>query len=165
MEFERRAFEFSQTAAGTLEGIIVPYGVPSRIAGVFSEEFRAGAMRYGDGVLVNRQHDRAKPLARLGYGLALTDGADALRARLTLPDTVDGRDVRELVKAGVLRGFSAEFRAIAEDWPSPETRIITEAELGGIAVVDDPAHEGSIIEEVRARIADASMMANWRWHF
>ena len=165
MKMERRAFEFSQTAAGALEGIVVPYGVPSPIEGVFTEEFRAGAMRYGDGVLVNRQHDRAKPLARLGYGLTLDNGKDALRARLTLPDTVDGRDVRELVKAGVLRGFSAEFLAIREDWPSPDTRIITEAELGGIAVVDDPAHEGSIIEEVRARIADASMMANWRWYF
>ena len=164
MEFERRAFEFRQTEAGTLEGVVIPYGVPSPIAGVFTEEFRAGAMRYGAGVLVNRQHDRSRPLARLGYGLALVDGKDALRASLTLPDTVDGRDVRELVKAGVLRGFSAEFKAIAEDWPAPDQRIITAAELGGLAVVDDPAHSGSIIEEVRARIADASMMATWRWY-
>ena len=161
---ERRAFEFRQTEAGTLEGIVIPYGVPSPIAGVFTEEFRAGSMRFGDGVLVNRQHDRSRPLARLGYGLALTDSADALRASLTLPDTVDGRDVRELVKAGVLRGFSAEFKAIAEDWPRPDQRIITEARLGALAVVDDPAHSGSIIEEVRARIEHQTIMANWRWY-
>ena len=156
---------FDQTEAGTLEGIVVPYGVPSQIEGVFSETFQPGSMRYGDGVLVNRQHDRSRPLARLGYGLALDNGANALRASLTLPDTVDGRDVRELVKAGVLRGFSAEFSAIAEDWPTPDTRIITEAELGALAVVDDPAHSGSIIEEVRARIEHANILANWRWYF
>ena len=166
MKLERRAFEFRQTDSGALAGIVIPYGAPSRIAGVFTEEFRPGSMRYADGgVLVNRQHDRAKPLARLGHGLTLTDGPDALRATLTLPDTADGRDVRELVKAGVLTGFSAEFQSVAEDWPAPDTRIVTDATLHAIGVVDDPAHESALIAEVRARLKHSETLNNWRWYF
>ncbi|MDE0002707.1 MAG: HK97 family phage prohead protease [Rhodospirillaceae bacterium] len=103
-------------------------------------------------MVANRQHDRARPLARSGRGLALEDSPEALRAALELPDTVDGREVRTLVELGVLTGFSAEFRTIRDEWPSPTERIIYEAELFGLAVVDDPAHTGAVIEEARARL-------------
>ena len=150
--FERRAVEFREAAPGVIEGVLIPYGVPSRIGGVFDEEFRAGSVRIGD-VLANRQHDRSRPLARIGHGLTLTDAQDALRARIVLPDTQEGRDTGVLVSAGVLRGLSAEFRAIRDEWPSPTRRIVHEAELRGLAVVDSPGHEGAVIEEVRARLA------------
>ena len=154
MDAERRAVEFREVSPGVIEGILIPYGVPSRIGGVFDEEFRAGSVRIGD-VLANRQHDRTRPLARIGHGLTLTDASDALRARLELPDTVEGRDTRTLVALGVLRGLSAEFRTIQDEWPSETRRIIHQAELRGLAVVDDPGHTGAVIEEVRARLADA----------
>lgn len=151
---ERRAVAFRATAAGTVEGVLIPYGAPSMIGGVFSETFRPGSVRWGSGVLANRQHDRARPLARLGHGLTLADGPAELRATLTLPDTADGRDVRALIDSAVLRGLSAEFRAVRDEWPSPSERVIHEAELRGLAVVDDPGHESALIEEVRARLAE-----------
>ena len=103
---ERRAFEFrASDDGGTVEGIVVPYGQPARIAD-FTERFLPGSLSFGD-VIANRQHDRHRPLARTnGGGLTLTDSATELRARIELPDTQDGRDVRELVRLGVLRGLS-----------------------------------------------------------
>ena len=152
MKTERRAVEFRATAAGVIEGVVIPYGTASRIGGVFDEVFEAGAMRFAR-VVANVQHDRARPLARLGHGLTLTDSAAELRARIELPDTTEGRDARALIEAGVLTGLSAEFRAVREDWPAPDRRVIYEAELRGLAVVDDPAHETALIAEVRARMA------------
>ena len=149
---ERRAVEFRATDAGQLEGVLVPYNIPSRIGGVFNEEFAAGGIRIMPGLLANRQHDRARPLARLGHGLTITDNGVEVRAALTLPDTTEARDVRALVEAGVLRGFSAEFRTISEDWPAVDRRVIREAELMGLAVVDNPAHESALIAEVRAKM-------------
>ena len=149
---ERRAVEFRATDAGVIEGVLIPYSTPSRIGGVFNEEFAPGSVRIMAGLLVNRQHDRSRPLARLGHGLAITDTGAEVRASLTLPDTGEARDVKALVEAGVLRGFSAEFRAIAEDWPAVDRRVIRDAELLGLAVVDDPAHESALIAEVRAKV-------------
>ena len=160
-KLERRAVEFRAVAPGIIEGIVIPYGARSRIAGVFDETFEPGSVRFGS-VLVNRQHDRARPLARSGHGLTLEPTDTALRARVELPDTAEGRDTRTLVEMGVLRGFSAEFRAVREDWPSPTERIIREAELTALAVVDDPAHSGAVIEEVRARVAEAERRAQSR---
>ena len=34
---ERRAFPFSVTSTGVLEGVLIPYGDPIRIGGVFDE--------------------------------------------------------------------------------------------------------------------------------
>ena len=149
---ERRAVEFRQSAPGVVEGIVIPYGVPSLIGGVFSETFRPGSLSLPDGLIANRQHDRSRPLARAGHGLTLDDTATALRASLTLPDTQEGRDTRALVDSGVLRGFSAEFIAVQAEWPDATTRIIHEARLTALAVVDDPGHEGAIISEVRAAL-------------
>ena len=153
---ERRAVAFRQAGPGVLEGVLVPYGVRAAIAGVFGETFQPGALRWSGSVLANVQHDRARPLARLGHGLALEDGADALRATVTLPETTEGRDTRALVEAGVLTGFSAEFRAVREEWPSETERIVHDAELLGLAVVDDPAHETALIAEIRAKLDAAA---------
>ena len=149
---ERRAVEFRATDAGVIEGVLIAYGVASRIGGVFDETFAPGSVRVLPGALANRQHDRARPLARLGQGLAITDDGKEVRAAITLPDTTEARDVRALVDAGVLRGLSAEFVTSDESWPAPDQRLITSAELRGLAVVDDPAHESSLIAEVRARL-------------
>ena len=131
---ERRAFEFRESGEGVIGGVVIPYNSPGKVGG-FTERFLPGSVTFGD-VIANRQHDRAKPLARTdGGGLVLSDSTEALRARIDLPDTVDGRDVRELVQRKVLRGLSAEFRVQRDAWEGQE-RIIHEATLSGIGVVD-----------------------------
>jgi len=149
---ERRAFEFRASDDGVLQGIVIPYNQAATI-GDFSEKFLPGSVQFSD-VIANRQHDRSKPLARTGMagGLSLTDGPDALRARIELPDTQDGRDVRALVKRRVLRGLSAEFRVQRDMWEG-RSRTIHAATLTGLAIVDKPGYGGATVAEVRAAVA------------
>lgn len=159
-ETERRAVEFRVSDAGTVSGVLIPYGISSKIGGVFSEEFKPGSVSFADsGPIVNLQHRRDRPLARLGHGLQLRDSDTALRAEIELPDTSDGRDARTLIDSGVLRGLSAEFRATRDEWPAPDRRVIHEATLTGLALVDDPGHESALIAEVRARLGKPSSPA------
>ena len=92
-------------------------------------------------------HDRARAIAvhRKGGGLSFEDTADALRVRLELPDTTEGRDVRVLVSRGILSGLSAEFKALKDEWRGTE-RTILSAELRGVGVVDVPGHETALVE-------------------
>ena len=64
-----------------------------------------------------------------------------MSAVLTLPDTIDGRRVQARIEAGWLTAFSTAFRAIAEEWPAPDRRIVRQARLVGLALVDRPEHE------------------------
>lgn len=165
MNVERRAVEFRQTDAGTLEGTVITYGAPSDIAGLFTERFQPGSISY-DRPIVNFQHDRAQPLAREGRGLILTNTATEMRAVVTLPDTTLGRDVRQLIDGEVLRGFSIEMQVLRDEFVGT-ARTIFEARMTGLGLVDDPAHDGSVIDEVRARIeaainrADSARLRYW----
>lgn len=141
-EVERRFVEFR--AVGTaIEGRAMRYGDVARL-GDYGERVMAGALSYSD-VVVNIQHDRTKVVARIGAGLDLVDGASELRASIDPPDTIYGRELRELLSAKLLRGLSIEFRAINDRWEGA-TRIIERAELTGIGVVDRPAYPDSYIE-------------------
>lgn len=139
---ERRYVEF-RAEGDTLSGVVMPYGTEARF-GSFRERFEPGSLRFED-VIVNLQHDRGKPVARTGAGLSLEDTPTALRASIALPDTVYGREARELVSARILRGFSVEFRAEEERWEQ-RTRIVTRAALTGIGIVDRAAYSDAQIE-------------------
>ena len=148
---ERRSFELRAAEDGTLSGVVIPYGQPTKIGG-FREQFAAGAVRFVD-VIVNRQHVRASAMARTGGGgLELEDSAEALRATISLPDTTEGRDVLALVRRGVLRGLSAEFRSVRETWDG-NLRTIREAILTGIGIVDSGAYAGATVAEIRENAA------------
>lgn len=143
MEAERRYAEF-RADGDTIAGPLMVYGDEARF-GDFSEVFEPGSLRYND-VIANLQHDRSRPVARSGAGLAITDGPEALRTTITLPDTSYAREARELVQARILRGFSIEFRAREERFEG-KRRIITRADLLGFALVDRPAYAGSVIAD------------------
>ena len=100
-------------------------------------------------VMLNQQHDRITPLARTGGGgLFLSDGPEALEIRADLPDTGAANDVLELVRKKVLRGLSIEFHAEAERIED-DLRIIEQAALVGVGVVDRGAYPGSTVEARR----------------
>ena len=153
----------SDGAPGVLSGVAIRYGDRAEIGpGVF-EKFEPGA--FGPDVaqsqiVVNRQHDRAAPLGRAGGLLSLVDTLIELRAELTLPTTRDGEDVAELVRQGVLRGFSIEFAAERDRIEGGNTRVVERAKLRGLSVVDDPAYEDSVVA-LRARFAGAEHWRRW----
>ena len=151
---ERRA-HFNIAAdlkAKRIGGIAVRYGDTASIGGQFYERIEPGAFGDIGDVVMNVQHDRGRPIARTGGGgLELTDEPDILRCVATPVDTQEGRDALLMVEHRVLRGLSIEFRCKREDFVD-DTRIVREAELVGLALVDRPAY-GESVAQVAARMA------------
>ena len=143
-----------------LSGVAITYGDTARI-GARAERFLPGALGADVGaldVLLNVQHDRGRVLARTGGGgLTLNDTAAALEVRAELPETRESEDTLALVDAKILRGFSLEFVALRERMEGP-TRVLVQARLVGLAVVDKPAYRASTIS---AR-AEVETPKRWR---
>ena len=167
MSIERRYRPLVDAGDRVLEGVAVPYGAVAHIGGQFHERFEPDSIRFDD-VVLNVMHDRSRPVARTPASLsfqALADGR-GLGVRAALVDTGDGRDAYRMVQAGILRGFSIEFRSLREH---PETvsgdvvRVIDEARLTGLAIVDTPAYDGASAE-ARALAERYAPPRRRRWH-
>ena len=129
-----------------LRGVGIRYGDVARTPWG-RETFQPGA--FGDvsrlDVRLNVQHNRDRLIARTPGTLQLADGPDALRVLATLPETREADDALTLVRAGVLRGLSLEFRA--GDAPIIDgVRTVRRAGLLAFGLVDTPAYGGSIVE-------------------
>jgi len=154
MTVERR-YAAIESDGRQVRGVAIKYGDAAQLPDGRRERVEAGAfaMMSGDCIL-NLQHDRARPLCREPATLTLTDSAESLRMHAELPDTSDGRDARELIRAGVLRGLSIEFRVTGERMEA-DTRVVERAELVGLALVDRPAYAESLIDRAaEVRMAD-----------
>ncbi len=148
---ERRAFPFSVTSTGVLEGVLIPYGDPIRIGGVFDETWEPHCLLLNN-LRANIRHDWHRPFSEFGKGLQARDGDDAMRAVLTFRDTPEARRARALVEAGALTAFSVEVRVLDEEWAAPDRRIVHQALITSLALVEKPEHESPPIDEVRARL-------------
>lgn len=147
---ERRAFAFALVSPGVIEGLVIPYGVPIRIGGVFTEIWEPHCLLLNN-IRVNVGHDWRRPFAGFGKGLRTKHGDDAMRMVLTLRDMPEARRARAMVETGALTAFSAEFRILDEEWPAPDRRIVRQALLIGLALVERAEHESPLIEEAGAR--------------
>ena len=146
--FERRYTELRQEGRRSLSGVAIRYGEIGQ-SPFGPERFEAGAFQPLGDVILNVQHDRARPLARSGGGgLTLEDSETALKVRADLPGTTEADNILELVKAGVLRGLSVEFKAVSERAEN-ETRIVEKAILKAVGIVDSGAYPGSNVEARR----------------
>ena len=141
IEYRFAPLEFRDDGA-VIEGVAMPYNSVARIMGAFGESVEPGA--FGDvaglDVILNRMHLRSEPIARTGKGgLTLTDSATELRLKAEIPTY--RADIRDMVSRGILAGFSVEMHVKAEDWPSPDRRIVKAARLTGIGLVDRAAYD------------------------
>ena len=153
IEYRFAALEIRAADGGVIEGKAMPYGSEADIAGLFKESVDAGAFGTIGDVILNRMHVRAEMLARTeGGGLTLEDGAERLWLRAEIPEY--RADVRDQVTRRILRGFSVEMEVKAEDWPSPDRRIIRAATLWGVGLVDRPAY-GDATAEIAKRAKEA----------
>ena len=161
LEFRFSLLEVRAADGGLIEGVVMPYGREADIAGVFRESVDAGAFGTIGDVILNRMHDRNEPLARTeGGGLTMEDGAERLFLRADIP--AYRADVRDQVKRRILRGFSVEMEVKAEDWPSPDRRIIRAATLWNIGLVDRPAYSEATAA-IAKRAEEACRAAPQRW--
>ena len=142
-----RRFSPGLTVEGRrLAGVGIAYGDVA-VLPFGRETFQAGA--FGplaeQDVILRFQHNRERAIARTPATMQLTDGPDALRMAAKLPNTRDADDALELVRAGVFRGLSLEFRAITAP-VIDGLRTVTGARLMGLGLVDTPAYGGSTVE-------------------
>ena len=147
-----------------LSGIAIRYGTVATLP-FGRETIDAGA--FGDvsqsDLILNRQHERGQPLARTdGGGLQVIDSPTELKLQADLPDTQAAREAITLIRAGVLRGFSIEFRAIRE-YVKDQIVHVAEGVLVGIALVDKPAYPDSQVFRHQSFDMEPNDCGNLRW--
>ncbi|NBN78686.1 HK97 family phage prohead protease [Microvirga tunisiensis] len=153
---ERRSFlrpleVRADQGAMTLTGYAAVFGQATDL-GPFREQIAPGAfsdtLRRSD-VRALFNHDASKVLGRVSAGtLRLTEDATGLSAEIDLPDTTDGRDVRELVRRGDVSGMSFGFRVLSDRWDFTDDdafRTIEAVELYEVSAVTFPAYDGTSI--------------------
>ena len=132
----------SRLSPGRLVGVLLRYGERAHDR---AERFARGALHWpAEGVVLNRQHRRDSPIARVVPEVV----GDEVRVDVPLPDTAAGRDAAAEVRAGLLPGLSVEFRALRSVYEGG-VRVIREASLLAAGLVDSPSYAGSTAE-VRA---------------
>ena len=137
-----------------LTGTAVRYGDEAEIPGIGRERFSVFAfdryLRHGRGTRLNVMHEPDLIVASTRRGdLTLHDGPGELRMVAELPAGDPFDRVLELVGDGLTRGLSVEFVAIEERRVN-DTRVVMQAALPGLGIVDDPCYPASGVE-VRAR--------------
>ena len=142
--FEIRQLEDeTRESPGRLAGTLLVYEERARDR---KEVFARGALTWpAEGILVNWQHDRSKPLLR---AIPFTDG-DSVKIDAPIPNTVLGRDAVTNIRAGVFGSMSIEFKSRSEGRRG-NLREIRSAFLGAAALVDAGAYGGAKVE-VRAK--------------
>ena len=125
---------------GRLAGTLLVYGEESRDGR--RHVFAADSLKWDPaGVVLNRQHNRGEPIARIMPAL---DG-NRIVIDHALPDTRAGRDAAVEIRSGLLRGLSAEVQVHADRMDGGGRRLIERAELVGAGLVDRAAFEGSTV--------------------
>ena len=142
---ERRYSALTAGAGRELSGTAITYGEVASLPWG-RERFEAGAWESLADIRMDVQHVRARIIARTGGGgLELSDGPEALRIRAVPEQTREAEDALRLVRRGVLRGLSIEFRA-TETRMERGIRIVERAELAAVSLVDSPAYPSSVPE-------------------
>lgn len=160
MKPEIRYAEVRAEADGrTVAGVALPWNREGRGPGGRRERFERGSIDLaGLDIALTVQHERAAPVARTGAGLALADEADGLMFRAELPETPRAEQALADVRAGLLRGASVEFVAVRET-VAGGVRVIRQARLVGLSLVDTPAYPDAGIE-ARERLPEPAA-ADW----
>ena len=146
-EVQYRYCEMEFDGKRTISGTAMRYGDIAVFEFGGKERFEPGAFAEvgGKDIILNFQHQRARPLARTGNGgLTLTDTPTELRLSAELPETRDADDALELVRAKVIRGLSVEF--VPKRWHvEGDTLVIERADLRNVAMVDRPQYKKSLL--------------------
>ena len=158
-EFRYAALTTVDAGSATFQGVLMKYNSVGE--GPFGKEvFLPGS--FGDlsqsSILLNIQHDRSRPIARTPDTMTLSDSNSALVLVAKPPPTREVQDAKLLVAAGILQGLSIEFNCKQQEMRDG-IRVVSRAELVGVAICDKPAFSESTVE---ARRAEARAMLGLR---
>jgi HK97 family phage prohead protease len=160
--------EFRRMAggAGVIAGYAAMFNRASVDLGGFREVLLPGAfastlakVRQGQhDVLALAEHDHRNLLGRMSAGnLTLDEDVSGLRFQLELPNTQLGRDVRELVGRGILRGMSFSFSVIRDAWSKEggkRLRAVHDLTMFEVSVVGSPAYPATSVAATRSNPAE-----------
>ena len=140
---------------------------PHLVERIHRGAFRGVAKR---DVVALAHHDQARPLGRVSAGtlkLALDD--QGLRFEVQLPETTDGRDVREQVRTGLVNGSSFGFMVRDENFASLTTRAgrlhirnLTDIDLFEVSPVTMPANPEGTTAELRCISVNLHTYKMWQ---
>jgi uncharacterized protein len=94
-------------------------------------------------VLAFYNHDSSQVLGKEGTNLELSVDARGLKFSLVLPDTSTGRDVKELIRSGILSGVSFGFTVDKDSWQvvgKEKIRTLESVTLYEISPTANPAY-------------------------
>ena len=131
-----------------LVGVLMPYGERAKDR---NEVFDRGSLKWPDGVVLRRQHNREQPILR--FTPIEVEGRLTIDA--PIPDTTAGRDALAEIRSGLFKGLSVEFRSIKEGIVGGVRRI-REAALVGAGLVDSPAYADATVEARAKAVRRAS---------
>lgn len=149
----RQAAEIREEDGGLrVEGYAAVFDEEADIGGMFREVIAPGAFRSAigrDDVVFLVNHD-GLPLARTRSGtLELSEDARGLRIDATLdPEDPDVRAISGKMRRGDLDKMSFAFYATRQEWDESgevPLRIVRDAELVDVSIVNFPAYEGTEI--------------------
>lgn len=148
---ERRTITGLELREGrTLVGVVVPYGVDTRI-GRYVESFAAGAFAGVDPNLVPLLAAHEHAALPIGRTVDLVEEARGLVGSFHVAETPKGDEVLALARAGVPLGLSVGFRPTQDRWNTDKTRVVrVRAQLAEVSVVGVPAYNDARVEAVRA---------------
>ena len=126
----------------TLTGAAVKYG---DVSPSHRERFERGAFNVSPDLAPTLGHRTGRVLA-YGSDVRVKDRADALIVSAHLPRTQIAHLALDGVKSGRYRGWSVEFIARRESRDTDGVRVISSADLPGLALVDHPSYPGSMVE-------------------
>ncbi|HEU0194653.1 MAG TPA: HK97 family phage prohead protease [Gaiellales bacterium] len=141
-----------------LEGCIVPYGEATKVSDggpAYFELFEPGCfrkqLRAADKLELRYEH-RDDLGSSVGVGRALHEEASGLYGEFTVHQGAFGDQALELVRSGVLPGFSVEFRDRFAQWRKVgETVVRSSCELFSVGLVRKPAYQGALVTAMRSR--------------
>lgn len=147
---EYRYAELRHDGDRSVSGTVIRFADEADIGGAFRERISRNAL-VPDDTILNLQHDRSKPLARLGSTLRFVANAEAMELRAEIVKTPSGDEALELINAKIIRGLSVEMVVKRDRWQHGETplRIVEQAVMRGVSLVDRPAYPQSSVDRWR----------------
>jgi len=153
---ERRFFtepvEFRAEDDNVIEGYAAVFNKDSVDFGGWTERIAPGAFTevLADDAVALFNHDMNLVLGRNGKNVTITQDETGLKYQIKLPDTSLARDVRNLIKEGIIHQSSFAFTVKEQQWQrngdKPSVRTISKIKrLFDVSPVTSPAYKDSTV--------------------